>query len=325
MKRTFIYLFVLELTGITACAQQEAKQARVVELTLHPSKAPEPTQSYQLLPKTEDQNDADAAPLYVKAAQLLPKDFPSDQISKWRGMPLDKLPMAEVNKMLQAFKPSLQIVEQAAKCRQSNWPEVSTNLPEYRRLAHALALQASLLTAQGQYEQAVGTMGSGLAMARHIAESPSPIQGLVGIAIAAVICQQVEKTVQAPGAPNLYRALKDLPKPFIDLTKQIEFEDEDTKGKIRLIMNRLDRHVAILTCVEAIRLYAGTHEGKLPEKLSDITEVAIPDDPVTKRPFIYRLTGSKATLEANAPEGGTDKDAFKYELSLGKLQQKNDS
>ena len=65
-----------------------------------------------------------------------------------------------------------------------------------------------------------------------------------------------------------------------------------------------------------MRLYAGTHEGKFPEKLSDITEVTVPNDPVTKKPFSYNRTGSNAVLEAEASEGSEGWDAMRCEISL---------
>jgi hypothetical protein len=59
---------------------------------------------------------------------------------------------------------------------------------------------------------------------------------------------------------------------------------------------RFDRRVAALRCIEAIRLYAAAHQGKLPETLSDITEVPIPVDPVTGRGFDYAVAGDRVTL-----------------------------
>jgi hypothetical protein len=78
----------------------------------------------------------------------------------------------------------------------------------------------------------------------------------------------------------------------------------------------LNRHVAVLQCIEALRLYAGSHDGKFPEKLSDVTEIKIPVDPVTKKPFSYKSTSSEAVLELEATEGSDGRDAVRYELKL---------
>jgi hypothetical protein len=62
----------------------------------------------------------------------------------------------------------------------------------------------------------------------------------------------------------------------------------------------LDRRVAALRCVEAIRLHAASHGGKLPGSLGEITEVLVPDDPATGKPFEYALDGAAAVLRAPA-------------------------
>ena len=59
---------------------------------------------------------------------------------------------------------------------------------------------------------------------------------------------------------------------------------------------RLDREIAVLRIFEALRIYGASHAGKLPEQLSDVTEVPIPLDPVTGKPFDYQLDDDVATL-----------------------------
>jgi hypothetical protein len=61
---------------------------------------------------------------------------------------------------------------------------------------------------------------------------------------------------------------------------------------------RVDRDFAALLVLEALRLYAAAHEGRLPDSLADITDVPIPTDPLTGQPFLYRRDGSDAVLES---------------------------
>jgi len=300
MKRVFICIIILLPAAVPV-------DGLTVELTLHPAKAPEPAQKYQLLPKAEKQTDADAAPLYEKALQALPKNFQIDQISQWLKTPPAKLPRQQVQSTLQQFKPTLQFLEQAAKCKQCDWPyldddTLSQTLRKYRMLVFFLALQMRFQIAQSQYDKAIGTVQAGFAMAKHLGEGPTLVHGLLGVGIGAFICRQLEQFVQRPDAPNLYWALRGLPRPFIDLTERSEFEDADNRAKAPLLMNRLDRHIAALRCIEALRLYAAAHNGKFPKELSSITEVPIPNDPVMQKPFVYRCTGSNAVLEAPAPK-----------------------
>jgi hypothetical protein len=67
-------------------------------------------------------------------------------------------------------------------------------------------------------------------------------------------------------------------------------------GTSRSATARLDRAVAILRVLEALRIYAAGHGDKLPDALANVSDVPVPSDPVTGKPFEYRLDGDKATL-----------------------------
>jgi hypothetical protein len=63
---------------------------------------------------------------------------------------------------------------------------------------------------------------------------------------------------------------------------------------------RMERDFVSLRIIEALRLYAFNHEGKLPESLDDIKEVPIPQsNPLTGKPFQYHLEGDTAVLLAD--------------------------
>jgi hypothetical protein len=59
---------------------------------------------------------------------------------------------------------------------------------------------------------------------------------------------------------------------------------------------RIDRRVAALRVIEAIRIHAAAHDGALAESLDRITEVPVPEDPATGKPFEYHRDGNSATL-----------------------------
>jgi hypothetical protein len=59
---------------------------------------------------------------------------------------------------------------------------------------------------------------------------------------------------------------------------------------------RLDRKIAALRVIEALRLHAAANDGKLPASLGDVKEVPIPLDPVTNKEFVYKADGDEATL-----------------------------
>jgi hypothetical protein len=63
---------------------------------------------------------------------------------------------------------------------------------------------------------------------------------------------------------------------------------------------RLDRRVAALRAVEALRLHAAAHDGRLPNSLDPVKAVPVPDDPMTGKPFPYRREGESAVLTGPA-------------------------
>jgi hypothetical protein len=63
---------------------------------------------------------------------------------------------------------------------------------------------------------------------------------------------------------------------------------------------RLERTIDVLRVFEALRLYGAAHDGKLPEALAEIVEAPIPNDPITGKPFEYKLAGDRATLRGPA-------------------------
>jgi hypothetical protein len=80
---------------------------------------------------------------------------------------------------------------------------------------------------------------------------------------------------------------------------------------------RLDRRVAALRAVEAIRMHAAANDGKLPERLEDITIVPVPIDPGTSKTFEYTREGETARLTCpllnNTPRSNVD-----YRISIRK-------
>ncbi len=89
-------------------------------------------------------------------------------------------------------------------------------------------------------------------------------------------------------------------------------------GPARMKLAAIQQRIALLRCVESLRLYAAQNGGKLPVSLNDVP-VPLPVDPVTGKPFSYKLDGATATLHGNPPRG--QKDAYynrRYEVTIQK-------
>jgi len=349
--RCWIIHLTLAVALILSSRVQAGKQGqsspgspRVISLSIAPSRLDAGAEGYALLPKVEELTEGDGALFYAKAAQGLPAGPDAKQLGDWRKVPLQELPQAQVQAVLQQAKVNLDLVSQGAKCKGCNWPPfvpgtMPAHLTEYRQLTFLLCLKARLEIAQGQYDKASETIRTGLAMAKHIGEAPTIIQGMTGIAMASVMLRPVEDWAQTKGSPNLYPALHALPRPLVDIEVPIASEIkyletskqytgltrglmrdqlEESHKRVRVTAHRLDGDVAALECVETLRHYAAAHNGQLPKQLSEVTEVQAPQDPVSGKPFLYRYEGSKAVLEVSVPKGGTPRDSTRYEITMAR-------
>jgi hypothetical protein len=103
-------------------------------------------------------------------------------------------------------------------------------------------------------------------------------------------------------------------------------EDESLLGflipaiiKVRRAQSRLEQRIALLRHVEALRIYAAAHDGKLPAKLSDFT-VPLPDDPFTGKAFRYEVEGNTAHFRGSPPAGETKNPGYNvhYQVTVQK-------
>jgi hypothetical protein len=60
--------------------------------------------------------------------------------------------------------------------------------------------------------------------------------------------------------------------------------------------------MAALRVVEALRHYAATHDGKLPDNLSRLSETPIANDPFTGKPFGYERADDGVGFRLIAPD-----------------------
>jgi len=471
-KKIIIWYLIAALGALPLCpavhgADKTAdKSIEVRTLSLVPAAEPVPAMSYRLLPRYLEQKAGNAALLYYSAAALCPDGDTDDiqqKISDWRDLPVDQLDRKEVDEALSSFSSCFHQIKLAAQRNYCQWelpledgfalqlPHLST----FRRMIFAMQLQIRLKIADGETDQALEMLQDGFYMGRSIAEGPTIIQDLVGIAITAVLFKEVEGLMQRPDSPNLYWALTALPDPMIDMHSSLEYEREmlfvefpqlrnlesevlspaqasavasdfvkkiqildegvgdmpfkgllpvgwvmmhysdakeylvrkgysqeriealpaaqavliyqkqeylemadslfkwfslpyyqaqphlkeggkrlndhiSTKGikvnlfctllpalsRITFLQARLDRNIALLRTIEAIRMFAADHSGQLPGSLAEITAVPIPADPMTGRDFIYRrIDARNARLEAPvAPEESKRRPV--YELTI---------
>jgi tetratricopeptide (TPR) repeat protein len=340
MKRKLFYLAILSIAVIPANARRFASGP--FELAVYPARTPEPAEKYSLLAKGDEQADADALPLYEKAIQAMPRGRKQDkQIQTWLQLPAEQLPQKQVEEVMQKHAESLKLLAQAARCKRCNWPKwkpgtMPPDLSEYRGLSFLLELRARSEIVRGAYDEALLTMQTAFGLARHLGQAPTCTQAMVGTAIGGMMCKEVELFIKGKDSPNLYWAIANLPRPLADVKKAIESDRANLKDynflvrrqfekqlkpahdRMLLIAKRLDNNLNASQCVEAIRNYAATHDGRLPEKLSDISDLELPKDVMCDKVFKYQRTATGALLQSEMPKGGDAVDTVRYQVVLRK-------
>jgi hypothetical protein len=207
---------------------------------LHPAAAPSPALKYTLLPELRDQAPGNAAERYRKAIKIMKQDGapPRDWypfLEDAMKAPLKEFPRGEAGDFLKSFETTFKEMDAAARCESCDWgltekareqgfAVVLPDVQDCRSFAALLQLKARLEIAEGRYGDAVHTLQTGYALSRHVADAPTLICPLVGIAISQIMTGRLEELVQQPDAPNLYWALTDLPRPLIDLRKPMQGE-----------------------------------------------------------------------------------------------------
>jgi hypothetical protein len=82
---------------------------------------------------------------------------------------------------------------------------------------------------------------------------------------------------------------------------------------------RLERQLAALRVVEAIRMHATTNGGQLPKSLDDIKVIVVPNDPLYGKPFDYKVDGDTAVIETPPRPGmGRRQETYQYTLQIKK-------
>jgi hypothetical protein len=89
--------------------------------------------------------------------------------------------------------------------------------------------------------------------------------------------------------------------------------------KVQRTQGRLQQRLALLRTVEALRLYAAGHDGKLPAQLADVG-VPVPLDPFTGKPFLYKVEGTTAHVRGSPPPGEAKNRDYnvRYEVTIEK-------
>ena len=204
---------------------------------------PRPALRYRLVTEYSDETPGNAVPYYYRALvsfldgrrELMKQYYDNEE--SWLDGPIQDLPREDVRKFLGQFSTIFSQLEVASRREKVDWDwrmqdlrgvePISFLLPEIqeaRSLARLLRLKARLEIAEGRYEDALDTLRIGYALARAVAEPPTLINALVGVAISSIMHAELRELIAAPDSPNLYWALSELKRPLIDMRQALRHE-----------------------------------------------------------------------------------------------------
>ena len=148
-----------------------------------------------------------------------------EQVANWLKEPLDQLLKDDASNLMLNPGSIGRLVDLASRREQCDWGlpwreegfnTVLPHLSQLRAITSELALKARLEIAQGKFDEAVHTLQTGTAMARHLNQQAFLVQALVATAVQTLMLEQVDTWIGQKQSPNLYWALAQLPSPFID-------------------------------------------------------------------------------------------------------------
>jgi hypothetical protein len=234
------------LAGSAAAAPPDAPELTpVVKLAVKPGPAETRALKYTLLPDPLDLKPGNAATLWIRAGEsgsakmrdlsqgpnkvVAPKGTPLDPTARADDKPiaLKDLDKDEIRAYLAHFTTALRLADEAARRDHCDWEMPPLTMQDFadfpledvqrlRTVAALLSTRYMLELSEGRFDDALLTLQTGFALARDVGQGDTLIQDLVGIAIGAIMFGEVQRWQEAPGSPNLYWALTDLPTPLVN-------------------------------------------------------------------------------------------------------------
>lgn len=204
------------------------------------------------------------------------------------------------------------------------WSDVLTNLwTLLRRYSNepqwANSNEALVLVAAAAYPGAKRRLAAAGLDERRVAAMPV---AQVLIADAHAIHERVSNLCEAayelpyPQFERIVReAEEQIRRELIDSQSPVWIAMEITRpwiGGARGAQIRVERGLAVLRILEAVRMHATTNGGRLPETLDEVAIVPIPDDPVTEQPFMWSVRGEIAELSGPTLDGRS----CRYEIRI---------
>ncbi len=205
----------------------------VTELLVSPAAEPVPALKFRLLPPFSEQTPGNAALDYERLLSGGYAHLDEKRVSPWIAMPVNKLPLNDVQVALKDCGPLFAGLEMASHRELCDWQlplsqygfrTHITQFQELRIAAKGLVLKARLQIAHDDLIGALSSMRTIFKLSRNLNEARLLVTTLIGCGALSQTTETLEAFIQHPKAPNLYWALTDLPFPLMDSRSAVELE-----------------------------------------------------------------------------------------------------
>ncbi len=215
------------------CRAQQSSSAfeTVIRLNVKPAPAPKPALRYRLLPELKEMHPGNPIQGYMKCIMGQKRFFYDEEAFQHREKlltePLEELPyddrfeLRQIDWAARLDTPDWQILR---KLKADGIEVQIQEVQAIRVMQRALQVRFRTEIAQGRFDDAIRTAKTFFAMSRHLGQHPTLVGNFVGMAIAAVAIDLLDKMLDQPGCPNLYWVLTNLPRPLISLDKGMDGE-----------------------------------------------------------------------------------------------------
>jgi hypothetical protein len=222
-----------------------------------------------VLPLPSERQPGNAAIDYLRALLLLPSPSQDkgmaqrrqEQLDAWLTIPLDRLPLAQVESYIEPYTAALRALELGARRQYCQWQledhlrqeDMSILLEECGRYRHLLAivrLRMRYHLARSDIQTAWRDWQTGWQFGRDVAQSPTLIRMLVGIALLSQMLDSTHDWIQLPQGFNLREALLTLPQPLFDPSFALDGEAAFIRSSLPQPMGLEDK---VLPTTEALR------------------------------------------------------------------------
>lgn len=221
----------------------------VYKLTVTPAAEPIPALKHRLSLRPNELKPGNApihyvrvnAENYLSGIERKIRDRHGDAFYDWiehDRMSLSALPLDEVREVDGWLAPIVEeFLEPGTRCRESDWglsiedlsglEYISFLLPEFqgtRQLGRILMLRTRLRIADHEYDDGIEHLRMSYRLAQDVGNEKILVCNLVGMAIERMANMEVIEFASAPGSPNLYWALAELPSPVVSIRDAIRLE-----------------------------------------------------------------------------------------------------